>query len=197
MRYQADRKEKTRDRVLQAAAKAIRAEGPHQMAVAAVMAKAGLTVGGFYAHFESKDDLVAAAIDQMFAEGRRRKEDSVRPAAETLAVDIDAYLSAAHRDSREIGCPLSFLAADMPRQSERARERFAAGAAAVRGRIARKLAAMGVDDPDAAASSLLSELVGALSLARAEPDPAASDAILERSKTALKRRFGLESRLAA
>jgi TetR/AcrR family transcriptional repressor of nem operon len=58
---------------------------------------------------------------------------------------------------------------------------------------------MGVDDADAdaAASSLLSELVGALSLARAEPDPAASDAILERSKAALKRRFGLETRSAA
>jgi TetR/AcrR family transcriptional repressor of nem operon len=161
------------------------------------MAKAGLTVGGFYSHFESKEDLVAAAIDQMFTEGRRRKEESDRPAAETLAIDIDAYLSAAHRDSREIGCPLSFLAADMPRQSERARERFAAGAASIRGRIARKLSAMGVDDPDAAASSLLSELVGALSLARAEPDPVASDAILERSKAALKGRFCLEASSAA
>jgi TetR/AcrR family transcriptional repressor of nem operon len=197
VRYESEHKERTRERVLKAAAKAIRAEGPHRIAVASVMAKAGLTVGGFYAHFESKDDLVAAAIDQMFAEGRRRKEESDRPAAEALAIDIDAYLSAAHRDSRETGCPLSFLATDLPRLSAKARERFAAGAAAVRGRIARKLAAMGLDDADAAASSLLSELVGALSLARAEPYPAASDAILERSRAALKRRFGLEGRSAA
>ena len=87
MRYDADHKEKTRERVLREAAKAIRAEGPHQIAVAGVMAKAGLTHGGFYAHFASKDDLVAATIDQMFAEGAARltREAKDRPPAEALA----------------------------------------------------------------------------------------------------------------
>ena len=190
MRYEADHKAKTHQRVLKEAAKAIRKEGPHQVAVAEVMARAGLTVGGFYAHFRSKDDLVAQAIDQMFAEGRKPARTGLSP-GEELAADINSYLSPDHRDARDYGCPLPYLAADLPRLTDAARDRFAAGAAKVRARIARKLAAIGAAGPDALASSVLSEMVGAVALARAEPDPAASDAILERSKVALKQRLGL------
>ena len=68
MRYDSEHKERTRARVVKEAAKAIRAEGPHRVGVAGVMAKAGLTHGGFYAHFASKDDLVGAAMSQMFDE---------------------------------------------------------------------------------------------------------------------------------
>lgn len=190
MRYDSEHKQQTRQKVLKAAAQAIREEGPHQVAVAEVMAKAGLTVGGFYAHFKSKDDLVAAAIDQMFGENRKPAREGVTP-KEDLAADIDAYLSQDHRDRRDRGCPLPFLAADLPRLSDPAKARFAAGATQVRARIARKLTAIGADDPDALASSVLAELVGAVSLARAEPDRTASDVILERSKAALKARLGL------
>jgi TetR/AcrR family transcriptional repressor of nem operon len=77
MRYDGDHKQKTRERVLKEAAKAIRAEGPHRIAVAGVMAKAGLTHGGFYAHFKSKDDLVEAAS------GARRPGRAARPARKT------------------------------------------------------------------------------------------------------------------
>jgi TetR/AcrR family transcriptional repressor of nem operon len=193
MRYGADHKQKTRERVLREAAMAIRAEGPYQVGVAAVMARAGLTHGGFYAHFASKDDLVAAAIDQMFDEGRARlaEEAEGRTPAEAIATHIDAYLSCAHRDARATGCPLPVLAADLPRLPERARERFAAGVAALRHVLAGELAALGLSDAEAEASSVICELSGALSLARAEPDPVASQAILERSKAALKRRLGL------
>ncbi|HEY2481784.1 MAG TPA: TetR/AcrR family transcriptional regulator [Caulobacteraceae bacterium] len=195
MRYEFDHKHKTRERVLAEAAKAMRAEGPHQIAIASVMAKAGLTVGGFYAHFASKDDLVAAAIDQMFVEGSSRlmPESKDRAPAEALAAYIDFYLSRAHRDARSTGCPMPFLAADLPRLTDNARARFAAGVATLRDRLAEKLALLGRDTPEAAASSMMSELVGALSLARAEPDPTISDAILDRSKAALKHRFALES----
>src|SRR5690349_6687091 len=108
MRYDAEHKQKTRERVLVEAAKAIRTDGPHKIGVAAVMAKAGLTHGGFYAHFESKDDFVAAAIGQMFAEGRVRLDKALdgRSAGEGLTAYIDFYLSGAHRDTRSAGCPL-------------------------------------------------------------------------------------------
>jgi TetR/AcrR family transcriptional repressor of nem operon len=195
MRYEPEHKEQTRQRVLKAATRAIRAEGPHRMAVAKVMARAGLTVGGFYAHFSSKDDLIAAAIDEMFAEARSRVllETGERPPAEALGAYIDFYLSASHRDARATGCPMPSLAADLPRLTEKARERFAAGVQGLRRRIGDRLALLGHTDPEAEASSMIAELVGALSLARAEPDPAASDVILDRSKAALKRRFALES----
>ena len=88
---------------------------------------------------------------------------------------------------------MPFLAADLPRLTDTARERFAAGVAGLRARLAGLLAVLGHDDAEAGASSMISELVGALSLARAEPDPVASDAILDRSKAALKSRFVLES----
>ena len=195
MRYGPDHKQQTRERVLAEAAKAIRAEGPHQIAVAGVMARAGLTQGGFYAHFASKDDLVASTIDYMFGDSaeRWRLETEGKPPAEALAAYIDFYLSKLHRDARNAGCPLPFLSSDLPRLGEAARETFAAGVSRLRARIAGQLTALGRPDPEADASSMLSELVGALQLARAEPDPAASDAILERSKAALKRRFALES----
>ncbi len=193
MRYGAEHKEETRKRVLKAAAKAIRAEGPHRIAVAGVMSKVGLTHGGFYAHFKSKDDLVAASIGQMFeesAERVRRETEGLGPGA-GLARYIDFYLSRAHRDARGAGCPLPFLSADAPRLDGAARARFAAGVARMTERLAELLAGIGETEPETGASSLLSELVGALSLARADPDPGRSDAILERSRGALKARFNL------
>ena len=195
MRYDAEHKEKTRERVLQEAAKAMRAEGPHRIGVAGVMARAGLTHGGFYAHFASKEDLVEAAIEQMVKEGRARlaRETEGRTPAQALCNYIDFYLSAAHRDTRSAGCPLPFLAADAPRLTEPARARFAAGVAGLENALARLLRELGHEPAQDEASSMLAELVGALSLARAEPDLERSDLILVRSRAALKRRFGLEA----
>jgi TetR/AcrR family transcriptional repressor of nem operon len=194
MRYDAEHKQKTRERVLKAAAKAIRTDGPHQVGVAGVMAQAGLTHGGFYAHFKSKDELVAAAIGQMFEDGAARiaRVSEGETAAQTLIGYIDFYLSPGHRDARSSGCPLPFLAADAPRLAEPARERFARGAEGLERRMAQRIAALDNGHSPDEAGSVLAELVGALSLARAEPDPERSDMILMRSKTALKRRLGLE-----
>ena len=195
MRYDADHKQKTRERVLKAAAKAIRAEGPHKIGVAAVMAEAGLTHGGFYAHFESKDDFIAAAIGQMFLEGRTRLDRSMegRGLAEGLANYVDFYLSGAHRDTRTSGCPLPFLSADAPRLPAPSREQFAQGVALLTDRLAQVLAQVGRPDAEEAAGSMLSEMVGAVALARAEPDPTRSDAILARTRASLTRRLGLEA----
>ncbi len=196
MRYDAEHKQKTRERVLIEGAKAIRAEGPHKVGVAAVMAKAGLTHGGFYAHFGSKDDFIAAAIGQMFVEGRTRLDKALdgKPIEQGLADYIDFYLSGAHRETRSAGCPLPFLSADAPRLPQPSRERFAQGVAGLTGRLTSALNKLGSPYAAEAAASMLSELVGALALARAEPDPARSEALLAHSRAALKRRFGLDDR---
>src|SRR5262249_7239599 len=159
-------------------AKAIRASGPHKIGVAGVMARAGLTHGGFYAHFASKDELVAAAIGQTFEEGARRYAQVTegREPAQALAAYVDFYLSAAHRDARSSGCPVPFMSADLPRLARPARERFASGVAQLTERLAALLAQLGHAHAAAEASSMFAELVGALSLARAEPDAARSDA---------------------
>ena len=196
MRYDAEHKQKTRERVLDEAAKAIREEGPHRVGVAGIMAKAGLTHGGFYAHFKSKDDLVTAAIGHMFDGGvmRRLARTEGLPPAEGLSGYIDFYLSTAHRDARLTGCAMAALAADLPRLNQEAQATFSAGVARVTGALAALLEGMGHPDPQATAPSVLAELVGALSLARTETDPVRSGQMLDYSKRALKQRLGLEGR---
>jgi TetR/AcrR family transcriptional regulator, transcriptional repressor for nem operon len=196
MRYDAEHKERTRARVLDEAVKAIRAEGPHKIGVAGVMARAGLTHGGFYAHFESKDDLVLAALDQMFASARGTFERIAakaagKPPGEALRIYINFYLSPAHRDARETGCPLPLLASDLPRMAEPARDNFARGVARLAGALQGVLEKTGHPDAEGAASSALAEMIGALSLARAVPDLEQSDAILRRSRESVLARLGV------
>ena len=193
MRYDAEHKQKTREKVLDAAAEAIRAEGPHKLGVAGVMAKAGLTHGGFYAHFDSKEDLVCQTIDHMFARSRLvrlDREEGLGP-AEKLVAFIDWYLSPAHRDS-PAGCALPALAADAQRLTPEVRAVYSKGMAGMTGRIAEHLRALGRAEPDDLASSTVAELVGGLMLARAEPDQTRSDLMLERSRHVLKQRLTLE-----
>src|SRR5271167_834435 len=123
MRYDADQKQRTHNQILAEAATAIRAKGPDRMVVAEVMSKAGLTHGGFYAHFASKDDLIAEAIGEMFrqAGGKFDRIAGELAPAEALATYIDFYLSAEHRDARSSGCPLPTLSADLPRLPDAAR----------------------------------------------------------------------------
>ena len=194
MRYSSDHKAETRARILREAAKEIRAKGPDNVGVAGVMKRAGLTHGGFYSHFASKDALVTEAIGAMFDDAgavSRAIEAANEPRA-ALVGYIDFYLSRAHRDARERGCPLPALSSDLARSTPAARDRFAAGVSALTRRLARALAALGVVKPESEASAMLSQLVGAGVLARAV-EGAASDAILADAKASLLARYGLET----
>jgi TetR/AcrR family transcriptional regulator, transcriptional repressor for nem operon len=193
MRYVAGHKDRTRARVLKEAAKAIRAEGPHRIGVAGVMAKAGLTHGGFYAHFDSKDELVVAAMAQMFDEALAKFEQVTggKPPALALRSYVDFYLSVRHKDARDSACPLSLLAADLPRLDSPARERFASGLSRLTAALANLLFALKGGDCEPLAISALAEMVGALSLARGIDDPRRSKMILKHSRDLLKVRLGI------
>jgi TetR/AcrR family transcriptional repressor of nem operon len=193
VRYDAEHKQRTRERVLKEAAKAIRAEGPHRIAVAGVMAKAGLTHGGFYAHFRSKDDLVAAAIDEMFKDASTRFFNATNGFSpdEGMVRYLNFYLSRDHRDARGTGCPVAALAADLSRLEGPARTRYGQGVANLTAKLEGQLIAIGHEGAVGVARSLVAELVGALSLARAVGDPTQSDQILETSRRALRQRLGL------
>ena len=194
MRYDTEHKQKTREKVLDAAAEAIRAEGPHKLGVAGVMAKAGLTHGGFYAHFQSKDDLVAQTLEHMFGRSRFKKidrDETLVTPVQKLTAFIDYYLSPAHRDS-PIGCAMPAVAADAPRLTPEVRAVFSAGMARMTDRIGELLGEMGHAQPQDLAMSAVAEMVGGLMLARAEPDTARSDLMLERSTRLLKQRLNLE-----
>jgi TetR/AcrR family transcriptional regulator, transcriptional repressor for nem operon len=194
VRYDAGHKELTRRRVLSEAAAAIRRRGPAGVGVADLMAQAGLTHGGFYVHFESKDELVAEAISAMFDEryrGFRLYVEGKEP-AKGLAMFVDRYLSTVHRDGIESGCPLPSLSSDVARLPLAARRRFAAGAERLTQGIANVLRELGKADPRGLAASMLAEMVGALALSRAVADPELSKQILASSREAIKRRMGLD-----
>ena len=195
MRYDSDHKARTRERIRDEAASAIRAAGPQGVSVGGLMKKAGLTHGGFYAHFGSKDDLVAEAIGHMFAgpyANFAALTEGKLP-AQALAAYVDFYLSARHCAARDRGCPLPALSGDLARMPASARARFSEGADRLRGSIAGLLAAMGRDDAETLAASAIAEMVGAIALARAAGDAARSDEILAATRGAVKARLGLGS----
>jgi TetR/AcrR family transcriptional repressor of nem operon len=196
MRYGPEHKQETRARVLQQAARAIRAEGPHRIGVAEVMARARLTHGGFYAHFASKDDLVVATIAQMFDESLAtfNRLTAGRPPTQALRAYIDFYLSPRHRDARETGCPLAALSADLPRLSGPARRQFTTGFAALVAAFSRLISESGLQDAESLAQSVFAEMVGALTLARGTARSKQSNAILDTSRQGVGRRLGLIER---
>jgi len=194
MRYEPDYKAKTRQKVLAEAAKTIRAEGVQGMGVANVMAKAGLTHGAFYAHFESKDALIDETIKEMILEARGRFDAVTADLGprDALRAYIESYLSARHRDNTQTSCPLPWIAGEIPRLGAASRKRYGAGVAGLSEILAVRLRAIDYPHADAAASSAVAELVGALALARAVADKAQSDLILRRSRDSILARLALQ-----
>jgi TetR/AcrR family transcriptional repressor of nem operon len=187
------RKEATHERIVEAAARAIRRSGYGGTGVVDIMKDAGLTHGGFYAHFKSKDDLVAAAIGQMFEEARERFREwtggKERPDA--LRTYINAYVSAAHRDRPETGCAIAALSSDIYRQGKKARAAYDAGVAGLVGSISNLLDEGEEAKTRALAVSMLAEMTGAVAAARAVSDRKLSDEILAGARRALRTRAGV------
>jgi TetR/AcrR family transcriptional repressor of nem operon len=193
MKYPAEHKANTRRRILQEAAKAIRTEGIERMSVASVMAAAGLTVGGFYAHFKSKDDLVAEAVTFMFEERYTtlfEPDEAGEPRA-ALSRFVQRYLSMRHRNSTVGGCPLPILAGEFPHLPKLARDHFSWGFERLTATLARFLEALGTQDAPATARMALAEMMGALTLARVTRDEVEADALLNNTRRSLEHKLGL------
>lgn len=191
MRYSDTHKQETRRKVVKLAATALRANGPEGLGVAAVMAEAGLTHGGFYAHFPNKEALVVAAVEEAFEQGRRRfgrlTEGMDGPAA--LTAFIDAYVSMAHREGRAGGCPVTALASELPRQPAAVRAAFDSGVQRMIERLAAWLPE-GEPDPAGTAASLVAEMAGAVTLSRALADDELAERLLADCRRSLKARMG-------
>ena len=172
-------------RIVRAAAARIRRAGVDSLSVADLMREAGLTHGGFYRHFGSRDDLVAEAVEAALTHGSKRAEAAARQGGpEALAATIDGYLSPLHRDKPETGCAVAALPADAARSSPRTRAAYTAQVRRYLELFADLTPAGDPDDPHL----ILAALVGAIALARAVDDPGLSDEILERAERALHRR---------
>jgi AcrR family transcriptional regulator len=180
------RKEISHERIVAAAARAIRRGGFQGVGVADIMKEAGLTHGGFYAHFSSRDALLAEALERAGQDtaARTRDDRATRQSrgASPLRALVEGYLSDRHLGDIETGCPVAALASEMPRQTPEVRE---AAAQRVRAMVAALRRALPKDAPADSGPAIASQLVGALQLARALGDNAQGQAFLKASRRSL------------
>ena len=193
MRYPPTHKVATRRRILAAASEAFRERGVAETGVDEVMRRAGLTHGGFYAHFRDKSELVAEACAAAFetAVPNLDRIAAQSTPARRARLLIDSYLSHHHRDHRYSGCVVVAVGADIARLRGEARAGYSRGFTQHLDRLceALHLSADRSDNRDRV-THLMSSLVGALLFARAIDDPVRSDALLESSRRMLRREFG-------
>lgn len=180
-RYSSDHKDKTRAAIVDAAAERIRSGGFDALGVASIMAEAGLTHGGFYAHFRSRDALLAAAVGRLFekaCETVGRFDEKY--GADALEKYVDFYLSPRHRDDVEHGCPIPALTGEARRAAPVVREAFEAGL----DRLAERLGKL-MPKGKKAALALFAEMAGVLGVSRALGDVKASGELLAAKRKAI------------
>ena len=180
------RREATHDRIVETAARAIRRAGYQGVGVADIMKEAGLTHGGFYAHFASRNALLVEALERAGQDGlanmtRRMAERQAKGASEFRAL-VESYLSNAHLASAEHGCPVAALCSEMPRQAPEVRDASALRVQGMVQLVKKTLPASAMADT---AMVIASTMVGALQLARALGDNAQGKALLKANRQAL------------
>ena len=180
VRYGKEHKEATRRRIIETAGRRLKRDGIDGSGVATLMADAGLTNGAFYAHFASKEDLVATAIAEQLHE-QRNGFAAYPPGRAGVEQIIRDYLSVQHRDNRDDGCPSAALLDEIGRSSDAVKRAYTDGLLGVVDDIATRLA------PHAPASArpttirVMALLLGTLQLSRALAEPRLADQILEDS----------------
>ncbi|RIX28636.1 TetR/AcrR family transcriptional regulator [Amnibacterium setariae] len=196
-----EQKQLNRDRIVSAASQGFKLHGVDGIGIQDLMATAGMTNGGFYNHFPSKEALVLEVYEQGFADSlaalgaiRDAHPRSARAAYDAM---VDAYVAADHRDHPETGCPSAALPVDAGRHGEAPQEAYRTGLegyiTAITAILRQRAEQEDIDlSPSAArtqAIALFSQMVGAVILARAvaQADPALSDEVLTANRKHLKR----------
>lgn len=185
-----------RDAIVSAADGLFRERGVDAVGLNELMGAAGLTRGGFYNHFASKDALVDTVVARAMADGVGDLDRAIAATeasgGDPLTERVDWYLSPEHRADIEHGCPNASFAGDARRMDPAARARYATGLASSLDRLARTVHASGLGEGERRARTiaLFSEMVGALLLSRAvaDADPALADEILDSARTDLHER---------
>jgi TetR/AcrR family transcriptional regulator, transcriptional repressor for nem operon len=176
-----NRKEATHERIVEAASRAIRRSGYTGTGVADIMKDAGLTHGGFYAHFSSREAMLAEAADRAGAESvaMLARIASTAPPHEALQAILHAYLSKEHVEGAEIVCPVAALGSEMPRQAPEVRRAATCRIKEMIDLVARQSPDWGQPGAHERALVTVSTMIGALLLSRAVDEPQLSDAIRE------------------
>ena len=171
---------KTRERIVKAAGAEFAANGISEPALARVMAAAGLTHGGFYRHFASKDQLVLEACSKAFLSLVTSLELLVtgKPHEPALRLLVDRYVSRAHRDQPRTGCPLAALGSELARTDKKTRRAATEGFLQLSRLIAGHLETVPVRERTERSIAIVSAMVGAVTLARIAHDSRLSDSVL-------------------
>ncbi|RNL62709.1 TetR/AcrR family transcriptional regulator [Nocardioides marmoriginsengisoli] len=191
VRYAKEHKEETRKRILESAGHRFKQDGLDGSGIATLMSDAGLTNGAFYAHFKSKDDLVAAVLVEQQAT-QVASFDQLSPGHAGIAELIGMYLSPTHRDQPQFGCPSAALLDEVARSSSDTRQAYTSGASAIFDAIALRLAPEDPNSIRTQAASAFAMMIGTIQLSRALTDATLADALLETTATNVLDLLGLD-----
>jgi TetR/AcrR family transcriptional regulator, transcriptional repressor for nem operon len=185
VRYPAEQKAETHEKILAAAARSFREHGSEMNGIAPVMKELGLTKGGFYRHFESKGDLYVAAVARAFEElgDRFAAIAEAAPKGAELQAVIEHYLSTKHLNAPGIGCPLAALGSEFTRQPLEVRKRINQSMQAYGGRMLPYIHGRTVEDKRARVFILFSGMAGVLVAARAIADPQGRERMLAAARS--------------
>jgi TetR/AcrR family transcriptional regulator, transcriptional repressor for nem operon len=172
MRYERQHKEQTHRRIVECAARHFRSEGMNGPGVAKLMKASGLTVGGFYKHFRSKDDLLTEAVDASVCDVAARVAEWAKhgPTGEAWKEIVKRYLSPEHCEHPAIGCPMAALAPDIARARPATRRKIQASMEAYKKQIKEFMPGTNSGEKERNFTLIFTAMVGALSVARTLPD---------------------------
>lgn len=187
MRVTRAQAEANREAVINVASRLFREHGFDGIGLKDLMKGAGLTQGGFYKQFESKDDLAALASRRAMESATRRWSSVAASSSNPLQAVVDLYLSTGHRGETGDGCPLVALGADAARQSPEVRTPFQDGIKAHLQVLEELMQNEGQPNAAEKAMAALSLMVGAVTLSRIVTDEAMSDRLLEAASSEVKR----------
>jgi TetR/AcrR family transcriptional repressor of nem operon len=194
MRYSLKHKAQNHEKILSVAARSFRAHGGDSSGIGTVMMKVGLTKGGFYRHFKSKDDLVVEAVARAFDEMGRGMVEVARsaPEGQALRAIIKHYLSARHAKSLGTGCVLSALGPELARKPLSVRKRIEASLEAYRERLLPFVPGQTREEKVAKFRLLFSSMVGVLTMARVISAPERREQILMEARNFFIKCFAAE-----
>jgi TetR/AcrR family transcriptional repressor of nem operon len=183
MRYSAQHKAQTHERVVKKAAEQFRRRGLQGIGIAKLMGGLGLTHGGFYAHFDNKSELVAAAARKIFQQAITQIEAAAAaaPRGRELTAIISDYLSAGHRDTTQ-GCLLPSLTGEIARQPQTVRKALTQAFDEYANKISKYMPGASDEERRSQARLLFSGMAGTLMVARAVSDRQLSDTMLAQGR---------------
>jgi len=177
-RYAKEHKEETRRRILETSSRRFKSDGVDGSGIAALMADAGLTNGAFYAHFSSKDDLIATVVAAELG-AQREATAALPPGREYLGQLVREYLSVEHRDHPGEGCPSAALIEEICRGGDQVRAAYTDGIVGFVDLIAERLDPVAPETQRIRVLTTFAGMVGTLQMARTLTDPQLSAALLE------------------